>query len=146
MPQQRGRKSAASLIAQARLSGVEVVRRPEPPPELNDEQAEEWRAVVGRLPADWFGRETFALLVQHCRHVSRARKLSQWIEEVERSATPDPVEYTKLLHEEAAQTNAIQALATRMRISQAASYDAKRLKPTKPSVMPWDGVIDQKAA
>jgi len=47
----RGRQSAASLTVVA-PSGAEVMPRANPPDELTDEQAHEWRAVVNRLPAD----------------------------------------------------------------------------------------------
>jgi len=51
----RGRKSAASgeLVA---VSAVQVMARPDAPYDLTDEQADEWRSVVDRLPADWFPR------------------------------------------------------------------------------------------
>jgi hypothetical protein len=45
--------------------------RPEPPEDLTEEQAAEWSAVVDRLPADWFPRETHGLLARYCRHGSR---------------------------------------------------------------------------
>jgi hypothetical protein len=64
---QRGRKSAASLSV-PRGNVVEMVPRPPPPSDLTDEQAEEWKAIVGRLPAEWFPRETWPVLVQFCRH------------------------------------------------------------------------------
>jgi len=35
---------------------------------LTDEQAEEWRAVVSRMAADWFPRETHGMLLAYCRH------------------------------------------------------------------------------
>ena len=143
---QHGRKSSEAALAIGRLSDIETMKRPDPPSELTDEQAEEWRAVVDRLPADWFGRETFALLTQHCRHVCRARRLAQMLDEKEREDGFDLDEYAKLLREEVAQSNIIQSLSTRMRISQYSSYDAKRLKPTKPAKMPWDGLLEQKAA
>jgi hypothetical protein len=142
---QRGRKSSEGALALGRISGLETIRRPDPPSELTDEQAEEWRAVVDRLPADWFPRETFGLLCQYVRHVSRARRLAQMLDELERSADFDADQYSKLLREEAAQSASIANLATRMRISQYSSYDKKKAKPD-PLKMPWDGLLEQKAA
>jgi hypothetical protein len=144
---QRGPKSAEGASALARFSGLETIQRPNPPSELTDEQAEEWRAVIGRCPADWFPRETFALLCQYVRHVCRARRLAQLADELERSDDFDMKEYRKLMREEIAQSNIIQSLATRMRISQYSSYDAKKTKPnTKSAKMPWDGLLEQQAA
>jgi hypothetical protein len=70
---QRGRKSAASLSIVSVLGN----ERPAPPEDLTDEEAKEWRAIVGRMPADWFTRENFPLLVEYCRHVVRARDLAR---------------------------------------------------------------------
>jgi hypothetical protein len=50
---------------------------------LTDEQATEWWAVVNRLPADWFPRETHALLIQYCRHVVSARRVAQLLTQAE---------------------------------------------------------------
>ena len=75
----QGRKSAASLALRP-ITPVEAKPRPAPPAELSDEEAEEWRAVVGRMPADWLARETYPLLVQYCRHVVSARRIHQLIE------------------------------------------------------------------
>jgi hypothetical protein len=49
----RGPQSSAALaiVPVAELRGD---ARPEPPADLTEEQAAEWRAVVERLPADWF--------------------------------------------------------------------------------------------
>jgi hypothetical protein len=65
----RGRKSSAELSVVTPLK----TRRPPPPEDLTEEQASEWRAVVSRMPPDWFTREHFALLADYCRHVCRAR-------------------------------------------------------------------------
>ena len=35
----------------------------------------EWCAVVNRMPADWFPRETHGMLVQYCRLIVGARRL-----------------------------------------------------------------------
>lgn len=70
--QKRGRKSAASLAVVAGFAP----RRPDPPGDLTTEQAEVWRAVVARLPADWFPAETHALLAVYCRHAVTLRMLS----------------------------------------------------------------------
>jgi hypothetical protein len=60
-----GRKSAASL-AVVNVLGNE---RPAPPDDLTEEEAEEWRAIVSRMPHDWFTRENRPLLAEHCRHI-----------------------------------------------------------------------------
>lgn len=124
----RGRKSAAEL-AIIGPSGVETIRRPETPDDLSDEQAEEWRAVVNRMPADWFPRETHGLLIQYCRHVIAARRIAELIVEIEKSDTLDVGEYDRLLKMQEREGRAISSLATRMRISQHSTYDKSKKKP-----------------
>src|SRR5438477_12568020 len=107
----RGRKSSAEL---AIVTPLQAVQRPEPPYEqFSDELADEWRAVVNRLPADWFPRETWPLLTQYVRHIIRARRLAQLIHEREHgpeSKTIDIGDYTKLLSAEEQQSKAIASL------------------------------------
>lgn len=133
----RGRKSSAELSVIG-PGGVETVRRPEPPADLSDEQADEWREVVNRLPADWFPRETWAILAQYCRHVTRARRLAQLIERAEQAEEVDIKEYRDLLRSEEEQSRAIASLATKMRISQQATYDKSKTKGKATTKRPWD--------
>ncbi len=71
----RGRKSAAELGV---IQGIP--ERPKPPDELTSAQAEEWRAVVARMPVNWFPREIWPLLTQYCRHICNARHIARLIE------------------------------------------------------------------
>jgi hypothetical protein len=68
----RGRKSAAEL---ATPFSIIPGARPEPPTDLTDEQADEWRAIVSRMPSDWFPRETHPVLAELCFYIVRARDL-----------------------------------------------------------------------
>jgi hypothetical protein len=132
----RGRTSAASLsvISSPR---VETVRRAEPPTELTDEQASEWIAIVTRLPADWFPRETYGMLAQYCRHVVSARRVAQLIAECEASDSFDVEDYDRLLKMQEREGRALSSLATRMRLSQQTTYDKSKKKPG-PSRKPWE--------
>lgn len=129
----RGRTSAASLSVVTR-DNFEAIRRPRPPDELTDEQARIWREIVDQLPADWFRRENFPLLVQYCRHVSRARHLAQLIERVQDDPNFGADAYAKLLQTEEQQSRALAALATRMRLSQQSSYSDKKAKAGRSSL------------
>src|SRR5262245_18356764 len=56
---------------------------PPPPPHLTKEEAEEWRAIIGTMPANWFTREcqpALALLVQD---ICRSRLLTTQIAKVQ---------------------------------------------------------------
>lgn len=134
---QRGRKSAASLEVAA--VSLETVHRPDAPYDLTDEQSSEWWAVVNRMPADWFPRETHGMLAQYCRHVVAARRVAQLIAKAEKSKTLDIEEYDRLLKMQEREGRAISSLATRMRISQQATVRAEQARKPMQVDKPWEG-------
>lgn len=131
----RGRKSAASLTVVSG-NGIEAVERPRPLPELTDEQSGVWLDIVNRLPADWFPVETHGLLAQYCRHIISARRVAQLIEQAESGDGLEIEDYDRLLKMQEREGRALSSLATRMRLSQQATYDAKKQKP-KAAKKPW---------
>lgn len=132
----RGRKSAASLSV-VTSDGISPVERPRAPRELTAEQATEWREVVNHMPADWFPREAHSLLAQYCRHVVAARRVAQLIDAAEGADEFDVEEYDRLLKMQEREGRALSSLATRMRITQQATYDKTRKKPKQVS-KPWE--------
>lgn len=132
----RGRKSAASLEVVG-AGNAQRLARPEPPADLTDEQSEEWLAVVERLPADWFQRETHGMLAQYCRHVVSARRVAQLIEAACEADEFDVDEYDRLLKMQEREGRALSSLATRMRMTQQATYDEKKKKPIR-GAKPWE--------
>lgn len=133
----RGRVSAAALELVQPGAAVCAVERPRPPAELSDEQAVEWRTVVNRLPADWFPAETHGLLTQYCRHVVAARRVAHLVSQAESGDEFDVREYDLLLKMQEREGRALSSLATRMRISQQATYDEKKKKPAG-GKRPWE--------
>ena len=69
---QRGRPPSGVSLTVIGEHGFEHIARAPAPDELTAEEREEWRAIVNRLPADFFPRETWPLLAQLCRHVCHA--------------------------------------------------------------------------
>lgn len=132
----RGRVSAASneIVAPG---DVELVARPDAPYDLTDEQSAEWWAVVNRLPADWFPRETHGMLAQYCRHVVAARRVAQLMTATEAETDFDLVKYNILLRMQDRESRALSALATRMRITQQSTVSAKAKKPIS-FKKPWE--------
>ena len=130
----RGRTSAAALEV-AGLASVESVQRPDAPYELTDEQSAEWWAVVNRLPADWFPRETHGLLAQYCRHVVAARRVAQLVA-AEEAGDLDLDRYDQLLKMQEREGRALSSLATRLRITQQATVDKRTQKPSQIK-KPW---------
>jgi len=136
---QRGRKSAAALTV-VPINARDMVRRPEPLPELTPAQAEVWRSVVDSLPADWFGRETHALLAQFCRHVVCARRVSELIEQWEKGTGQEItiLDYDRLLRLQEMEGRALSSLATRMRITQQATVKHEQARKPSLARKPWD--------
>jgi hypothetical protein len=132
----RGRKSTASLTVVS-SNPTQALRRPEPPSDLTSEQSEEWVAVVNRLPADWFPRETHPVLVSYVRHIVAGRHIAQLIAKLEKGKTVDIDEYDKLLKLQERETRAVTACARSMRLTQQTSYLPTKKKPG-PVENPWD--------
>lgn len=123
----RGRRSSAALsVVQV---GAVVVQRPRPPEVLNQEQAHEWLAIVNRMPADWFPRETHGLLAAYCQHITELASIAQLVEQVKETEPLDVVAYDRLLKVRERESRAASSLATRMRITQQSTYDEKKKKP-----------------
>jgi hypothetical protein len=132
---QRGRKSASALMLPT--VSVEVVKRPDAPYDLTDEQSQEWWAIVNRMPADWFPRETHSVLSQLCRHIVNARRVAQLID-AEMGADKLSVDvYEQLLRMQARESGAIASLSTKLRITQQSTYDKSKKKPTLVQ-KPWE--------
>lgn len=134
--QQRGRKGAQALAIASTV--VEAVQRPDAPYDLTDEQTAEWWAIVNRMPADWFPRETHASLAQYCRHIVSARHVAQLITQVEKAEHFDEERYGRLLAWQERESRAIAALARGMRISQQSAYDKTKKRGTVQVERPWD--------
>jgi hypothetical protein len=132
----RGRKSTASLTVVA-SNPTQSLKRPEPPSDLTPEQSAEWVAVVNRLPADWFPRETHPVLVSYVRHIVAARHVAQLIAKAEKGDSVDVDYYDKLLKLQERETRAITACARSMRLTQQTTYLPTKKKPG-PVENPWD--------
>lgn len=131
----RGRQSAAALTIAPQ---IETVQRPDAPYDLTDEQTEEWRGIVGSLPADWFERGNYANLAQLCRHVVAARRIAQLIEQVCSGPEIDRGEFVELLKRQEAESKVINALLRSMRLTQQSVMRAETAKRTKQVRKPWD--------
>jgi hypothetical protein len=132
----RGRPSAASLEVQTAV--IDVVARPDAPYDLSDEESEEWWAVVNRMPADWFPRETHAMLAQYCRHVVGARRIDQLIKAAEKGAAVDLERYDRLLKMRERESRIMSSLANRMRLTQQATTRIEQAKKPTGGELPWE--------
>jgi len=62
--------------------------RPPPPDRLRPDMREEWRKIIARMPAGWFGLETLPLLEELCRCICYGRQWGAYIDKVD----PDDLE------------------------------------------------------
>jgi hypothetical protein len=133
----RGRPSSADLAIRDAAPLVEKLARPDAPYDLTDAQAAEWWAVVERLPADWFPRETHGMLAQYCRHIAASNNVARLIAEFEKSEDFDLDRYDKLLKIQEREGRVASSLATRMRLTQQTTYDKSVKKPMTVK-RPWE--------
>lgn len=121
--EQRGRKSEAALLI-THLPG----QWPDPPAELNEVQATHWRRIVATKPADWFGPDTYPLLVQYVRTIERAAQIADELNasETEWMRTDEGLKrHERLLKAENMLSENLVRLATKMRLAQQSRYSEK---------------------
>jgi hypothetical protein len=128
----RGRESAKSLEI-IDNSSVLAIPRAAPPEELSADEAIEWRAYTNRMPADYFGREHYPLLVQLCRHIVSCRHLDHLIGEC-----TDAVQYVKLLSARANETRTINMLLRSMRMTHQANVRQELSSTPIVERKPWE--------
>lgn len=136
----RGRRSAAALtIVPDRAPSLRVgkSRRPAAPADLTAEQAAEWDAIVARCPADWFPRETYPLLAQYCCAAVSVRHLGKVRDRLEAAKKFDLATYERVAKLIGRETQLLASLATKMRLSQHATYDKKKSKGPVVAA-PWE--------
>ena len=133
----RGRTSRAALEV-VTDGNVQSLARPVAPDYLSDEEAAEWLAVVNRLEADWFPRETHGLLADYCRHVIKGRRVAQLLEAQYDDAQGVDVDHLDKLYKMAErESRAAASLATRLRITQQSTVSPKAKKPNMIK-RPWE--------
>lgn len=138
----RGRKSAADL---ATVPIEPRIRRPGPPDDLTEPQAELWRAVVARMPPDWFTRETHEIFAAYCRHAVRYRLLSHALDQCPEEKLLDVdglSHYDKTAKAAERESRAMLACARSLRITHQSQYDAgkaaRETRRTPKGPPPWE--------
>ena len=134
----RGRPSAAALEIAHSPGAIETVHRPDAPYDLTDEQSTEWWAIVDRMPADWFPRETHAMLADLCRHIVKSRRIAQLVADAEAAEELDVGLLDKLYKMAERESRAITSLSTKMRISQQATLTKRADKGSRGVRKPWE--------
>ena len=115
------------------------VARPDAPYQLDDAETTVWQRVVGGLPADWFGAESWGDLANYCRHEVRSNLLAQWLQKVQQQEDIDIGEYNELLKMAERESRAMASLAIRLRIAPSATFSKQRGRGAGNSVKPpWE--------
>jgi hypothetical protein len=68
-------KSPLSVITGTPDEGL----RPDPPEWMTESQAEQWNAIVQRMPAGYFTAETLPVLAMLCRHIAYSHEMASII-------------------------------------------------------------------
>jgi hypothetical protein len=74
-----GRPSAESLA----LVATALPQRPEPPDYMPPEQQDQWREIVGAMPAGWFTPETWPVLRQLGQHIDTSKFTAMELSQLE---------------------------------------------------------------
>jgi len=131
----RGRKSTASLSVVATLP---VAGRVDPPDGLTDAQRALWHEIAAPLPIDWWNASNAPLLAEYVRAVDMCNRLGG---EIERALSEgDAKVIGDMLRLRDMESRRAVSLATKMRISQQATYNAKSGHTAKAhgAAKPWN--------
>jgi hypothetical protein len=79
----------------------------------------------------------------YCRHTVSARRVSELIAGMEGSSDFDLEAYDRLLKMQERESRAMSSLATRMRLTQHSTYDAKKKKGSTLTQKPWESTEDE---
>lgn len=135
------RKSAAAVAAKTPRQD----RRPDPPNDLSDTQAQIWRETVASEPADFFRTSALReLLKNYCRHTATVVELDAQIRTLPTKATLHPefgrvVE--RLLKMRERETKAAADKATKLRLTNQSRYTpqaAATASRKSGAAQPWE--------
>jgi hypothetical protein len=139
---QRGRKSSASLMARQAVDEGPPAVRPDPPERLDETEAAEWRAIVNRMPPDWFSRETHSVLETLCCQTVSLRMIQEKIRRIRAGHQPDPDDFTlkELLKLQIEGSNSVVTLSVKLRLTLQSRYMPVKAteKILKNVDQPWD--------
>jgi hypothetical protein len=132
------RVSQTALATIELASNVEVLTRLRPPPELAEPAAEEFRRVVGSMPADWFHGGNVMALAQYCRNVIMARRIDEAMELAVLEGRADEIE--RLARLQISVSRIIFSLMTALRLTpQSVAPNQVSTKKLRNSTSPWRG-------
>lgn len=123
----------------------------EPPADLSEEAAVEWRAIVGGLPAEWFRSDQRPAMRELCRHVIYARQIAEQLAGMRQqcltaaTAAGDKVRdiFGKLLKLQGEETRLIVLLSVRLGLLPGDQPEKRRREALRARAVngpkPWEG-------
>ena len=136
----RGRKSEAStsVVPVSISDDGDVIQRPEPPGELTEQEADEWRTICNAVPADYFPPATWHIVASLCRHRVIERRLHELIErEASKRKGFDSREFRALCREHRAETSAVLSCLRSLRLTHLSTYEHDRRPLPEATPKPW---------
>lgn len=98
--------------------------RPEPPYELDDEEAIEWRRIVNSMPADHFIPANYHVLIELCQHIVESRRATELIRSYcKKKDRADVKIYLELRKAKEDETNIVKKLSSSCRITQQSTHN-----------------------
>lgn len=139
----RGRRSAAD---QAVIIAGTFGKRPDPPGDITERQAEIWRATVASEHAAFFDTAALrALLTDYCRHREAGEKIASVIDsfKTEWLKNSDGAKrFHDLLRMRELETRAAMTLATKLRLTNQSRYTTQAAgtaaRNTASGAKPWE--------
>lgn len=142
---QRGRKAKAGIALAVNNDKPEISKEsevlkwgPDAPDDLCDRGVLEWETIVRSMPKDWFTPPTLSILKIHCENVVECEFIQELINLAKKKAKTDVgyKKYSELLKQKIKFTQLVASSATKMRLTQQSTYDAKTGNTAKSNSAP----------
>jgi hypothetical protein len=132
----RGRRSTAEMmVVKGPLAAI--IKRPDPPRDLNVAEAAEWRALVATMPPGYFARTQYVGLAQLCKLTVGLPEIDRRIAACCKKGKSNNREYVQLTAARLKQTLVINVLQRSMRLTHQAVLNhtaTKKLRPAHATV------------
>lgn len=142
--QKRGKVSEAQREVDEALSAmsvapIEIVERPLPPFDFDNQEATVWTSIVNSMPAEWFSVSSLPLLRQYVHHTIAAQNLSQLIADVCANTEELNIKtYTTLLTAQKEQSSVMATLATKLRLTNQSLINTRGNHKVETKKKPWE--------
>src|SRR5262249_5552301 len=100
--------------------------RPMPPSRLDKEEADEWRAIVERMPAGRFSRENLSVLEALVCQICSLRLIEQQVRKMKKldlSIKENRTELHQAIQTQERANKTVGFLSTKLRLTQQSNYD-----------------------